>query len=165
MQNPASGRESSRQPGSSALDRLTGLVVDALSRAASGSATAATPVAEVEGTRTSTSIALSLLGRLVFVTVVVLVADELMPSQLGLFGRILCGIAWGLGVVFESIDAASKEPVISHEFAAGFLLTVVTFLLLTAKLPFRYRVRHLVQTPDQEKKQAGQDKEGGVESV
>jgi hypothetical protein len=97
--------------------------------------------------------------------VVVLVAQELLPSQLGLFGRILCGITWGLGVVFESIDAASKEPVISHEFAAGFLLTAVTFLLLTAKLPFRYRVRHLVQTPAQEKKQAGQDKEGGVESV
>jgi len=165
MQNPASGGESNRQPGSSALDRLTGFVVDALSRPASGSATAATPVAEGEGTRTNTSIALSLLGRLVFVTVVVLVAEELMPSQLGLFGRILCGIAWGLGVVFESIDAASKEPVISHEFAAGFLLTLVTLLLLTAKLPFRYRVRHPVQTPDQEKKQAGQGKEGGVESV
>ena len=88
-----------------------------------------------------------------------------MPSQLGLFGRILCGMAWGLGMIFESIDAASKEPVISHELAAGFLLTVVTFLLLTAKLPFRYRVRHPVQTPDQEKNQAGQDKEGGVESV
>ncbi|MGO9775070.1 MAG: hypothetical protein ACLPM3_00600 [Terracidiphilus sp.] len=154
MQNQASGGESSSQPGSSALDRLTGFLVAALSRGESGSAAAAAPVAAVEVTRTSTSIALSLLGRLVFVTVVVLVAEELLPSQLGLFGRILCGIAWGLGVVFESIDAASKEPVISHEFAAGFLLTVVTFLLLTAKLPFRYRVRHLVQTPDQEKKQA-----------
>jgi len=165
MQNPGSGGENRRQPGSVALDRLTGFVVDALSRAASGSATAATPVAEVEGTRTSTSIALSLLGRLLFVTVVVLVAEELLPSQLGLFGRILCGMAWGLGMIFESIDAASKEPVISHELAAGFLLTVVTFLLLTAKLPFRYRVRHPVQTPDQEKNQAGQDKEGGVESV
>ncbi len=165
MQNPASGGENSRQPGSCALDRLTGFVVDALSRATSGSATTATPVAEVEGTRTGTSIALSLLGRLLFVTVVVLVAQELLPSQLGLFGRILCGIAWGLAVVFESIDAASKEPVISHEFAAGFLLTAVTFLMLTAKLPFRHRVRHLVQTPDHGKKQSGQDKEGGVESV
>jgi len=165
MQNPASGGESSSQPGSSALDRLTGLLVAVLSRSESGSATAETPVAEVEGTRTGTSIALSLLGRLLFVTVVVLVAQELLPSQLGLFGRTLCGIAWGLGVVFESIDAASKKPVISHEFAAGFLLTLVTFLLLTAKLPFRYQLRHPVQTPGQEKKQAGQDKEGGVESV
>ena len=94
-----------------------------------------------------------------------LVAEELLPSQLGLFGRILCGIAWGLGVAFESIDAVSKEPVISHEFAAGFLLTLVTFLLLTAKLPFRYRARHVVQTLGEEKKQAGHDKEGGVESV
>jgi len=167
MQNPGSGGESSSHSASSALDRLTGFLVAALGRVEGGSATAATPVAEMEGTRTSTSIALSLLGRLVFVTVVVPVAQELLPSQLGLFGRILCGIAWGLGVIFESIDAVSKEPVISHEFAAGFLLTVVTFLLLTAKLPFRYRVRvrHLVQTPDQEKKQGGQDKEGGVESV
>jgi hypothetical protein len=153
MQNPASGGERSSQPGWSALDRLTGFLVAALSRGESGSAAAVAPVAAVEGTRTSASIALSLLGRLVFVTVVVLVAEALLPSQLGLFGRILCGIAWGLGVVFESIDAASKEPVISHELAAGFLLTVATFLLLTAKLPFRYRLRHLVQTPAPEKKQ------------
>jgi hypothetical protein len=86
MQNPASGGENSRLPGSSALDRLTGFVVDAFSRAGSESATSAMPVAAVKGTPKSTSIALSLLGRLLFVTVVVLVADELMPSQLGLFG-------------------------------------------------------------------------------
>ncbi len=37
------------------------------------------------------------------------------------------------------IDAASKEPVIPHEFAVGFVMTVVTFFVLAAKLPTHYR--------------------------
>jgi hypothetical protein len=85
------------------------------------------------------ALALSLLGRLLFVSVTALVGAELVPSQLAMIGRALCGVLWIAGAALLAIDAASKEPVIPHDFAAGFVMTVATFFALAAKLPAHYR--------------------------